>query len=978
MTHLAPAIARLLDHPEPERRLGPFVLVEPLGRGGFAPVWLAREVYGDAVLRTAAVKLFSLDPALDDDLRGDEGAARRRIVEEARALCRVEHPSVVRFYALPIDEARGLMGLAMEYVAGTPLDARLAQAGRLPVAETLAVGVAIASALSAVHHAGLVHRDVKPSNVVEAAGLYKLIDFGIATPPPAGPGPKRGLRPLRAPSGGRYPGEREQEGARRGASPEEETLRAATGPSLDGDEELDGEEGVAPCTDDGNQGNDGAPPAQDPAQTVRIAGVLSGTVGYIDPVCFAAGAPASPASDLYALGAMLFECLTGKVPAEALAGALRTGVLTGRTRPPPLASLAADAPAELAELIDSLVAPDRRDRPRSAEWVAIRLEQIRRQLAGRARALPSEALGPFRGLGRFEDRDRDVFFGRTSEVAAALEVLRSRGLLALVGPSGSGKSSLARAGVLPAITEGALGGWPARWDAVVVEPGRDPRAALAGALAPLFNDGRDARDLAEQSPEAVVAALAERAQASGRGTALLVDQLEELATVADEEGRAWAAELTGRLGEQALPGVRAVVAARRDLLDPLLGLGALGKALARGLLLVEPVSALGWSEIVDQALSAYGYAFEDEALREEVLADLGPAAGAMPLVQFALAALWEKRDARAKRITRAGLRAIGGIAGALERHAEATLLELEEARPDAPEAARQVLLALTTAEGTRAARRLAELTAAAGPEAEGVVKALVEARLVVPGEDGFALAHEALLAQWGRLRGWVAEAREARLCAEELERDAGRWRSDPEGVPLWRRRRLAFAEELRRQGALRASEDAAAFLRASRRAERGVRVALFGAAAVAALSLLGGGAVYVRAVRAEEAAIRAALAREQEDRRVTEEQNRRLEDAQETINALIDELNREELDARKRELLQQIHEVQARVLPGARAEAPQRVSAAPQRRPPPPGEARPPADPPAPPAAAPPAAGPPPPQPSAAAPARPLDPVKDW
>src|SRR6185503_15013517 len=116
--------------------------------------------------------------------------------------------------------------------------------------------------------------------------------------------------------------------------------------------------------------------------------------------------------------------------------------------------------------------------------VAIRLEQIKIELAGQRRALPPESVGPFRGLGRFEQGDRDVYFGRASEVAAALEMLRSRGVVALVGPSGSGKSSLARAGVLPAVADGALGGWPKRWDTAVVEPGKDPHAAIAAALAP--------------------------------------------------------------------------------------------------------------------------------------------------------------------------------------------------------------------------------------------------------------------------------------------------------------------------------------------------------------------------------------------------------------------------------------------------------------------------------------------------------------
>lgn len=917
MLHLPPAIARLLDRPEEERRLGPFVLVEPLGRGGFAPVWLAREVYGETALRSAAIKLFSLEPSLDDLVRGvTAAAARARIVEEARALCQVEHPNVVRFYALPIDEPLGVMGLAMEHVAGTSLDARIAAAGRLPVAEALEVGAAIASALSAVHRAGLVHRDVKPSNVIEAAGVVKLIDFGIA---------------------------------------------AAEAPAK------------APAT-----------PAQlsdaltDADETLQVAGLQSGTMGYIDPVSLSASAPPSPASDLYALGATLFECLTGKVPAAARTGRLEPAVLTGKERPPPAASLAPDTPPALAELVDSLLTPDRAARPRSAEQVAIRLEQIRREVAGRARALPSEEEGPFRGLGRFEGRDRDVFFGRTRDVAAALSLLRSRGLLALVGPSGSGKSSLARAGVLPALAEGALGGWPPCWDTIAVEPGRDPRAALAAALRPLVGDAVD------REPEAVVEALAARAASTGRGLALLIDQLEELATVAEGPSSNWTAELCGRLGEQALPGVRAVVAARRDLLDPLLGLPPLGRALPRGLLLVEPVSALDWSEIVDQALAAYGYRFEDEALRGEVLAELAEAAGAMPLAQFALAALWEKRDASAKVIPRAGLRAVGGVAGALERHADATLLALAEARPDALDAARRVLLSLTTAEGTRAARRREELGDLVGPDAPEVVDALMAARLVVPGDDGLTLAHEALLAQWGRLRGWVAEAREERLLAEELARDTARWRADPEGVALWRRRRLAMAEELRREGGLMViSEDAAAFLRASRRAERRARLLAAGAAALAALSLLGVGAAYVRAVRAEEGAARTLLAKEQESRREAEQQKRRLEEAQARINDLIDQLKREEDKDRKLELMAKIEDEQARVDAADPGNGAERLASAARtalrpRRPPPP------APPPDPSAAVPASAAPAPPEPPppaappSSSPAAPLPPTRKF
>src|SRR5262249_13924082 len=152
------------------------------------------------------------------------------------------------------------------------------------------------------------------------------------------------------------------------------------------------------------------------------------------------------------------------------------------------------------------------------EAVAWELERIRRAIAGRSRPLPPEDKGPFRGLGRFEESDRDVYFGRSIEIAGALEMIRARGLVALVGPSGSGKSSLARAGLWPAICDGELGGWPKRFDGAIVVPGEDPRAQIGAALE------RFVPNASTREPEALVAALADRVQREQRGVVLLVDQ----------------------------------------------------------------------------------------------------------------------------------------------------------------------------------------------------------------------------------------------------------------------------------------------------------------------------------------------------------------------------------------------------------------------------------------------------------------------
>jgi len=139
-----------------------YELIERLGRGGFGEVWRAH----DSVLdRDVAVKLVTLD---DDDLR-------RRFDREARALARLDHPNVVAVY----DVGDGY--LVMQLLAGPSLAALLADVGALPLEQALDYTRQAASGLAAAHAAGIVHRDVSPSNLIlDGAGTLKLVDFGVA------------------------------------------------------------------------------------------------------------------------------------------------------------------------------------------------------------------------------------------------------------------------------------------------------------------------------------------------------------------------------------------------------------------------------------------------------------------------------------------------------------------------------------------------------------------------------------------------------------------------------------------------------------------------------------------------------------------------------------------------------------------------------------------------------------------------------
>jgi serine/threonine protein kinase len=356
-------------------RLGPFELVRRLGTGGFAPVWLANEVYNNTVLRQAAVKLFAVRPAASV-ASPQLSNVHPSILAEAAALCRVEHPNVVRFYSLAGDESTtGVIGLAMEYVAGESLFQRLVARGRLSVSETLNVGLAVASALAAVHQAGLVHRDLKPANIVESEGISKLIDFGLATAESAIALQSRPLLHVQTMSSLQAHG-REQMLARSSARP---TGHAAPLSSFAG---LVVQDGAG-------------------ERTVTLA-TRCGTLGYIDPECMANGIPASPSSDLYALGVILFECLVGSPPAARELGShgphadLRGEVLLGRERAMSVSMLQPQVPQALAGLIESLLEPRRSARPASAEVVIERLERVRwliepRRTAAVAPANPHES-----------------------------------------------------------------------------------------------------------------------------------------------------------------------------------------------------------------------------------------------------------------------------------------------------------------------------------------------------------------------------------------------------------------------------------------------------------------------------------------------------------------------------------------------------------------------------------------------------------
>ena len=320
-----------------------------------------------------------------------------------------------------------------------------------------------------------------------------------------------------------------------------------------------------------------------------------------------------------------------------------------------------------------------------------------------------------------------------------------------------------------------------------------------------------------EHPEAVAQQLAANVDAKGEGIVILVDQLEEIVTRYDakdakaEKGRLDALDLLSRLAEAPV-GLRVIVAARRDMLDDVLAVDPhFSRALSRGTQQLSPVSSAGWEEVLDRSLEAYGYRFEDDELRSEVLADLKGREAAMPLAQFGLTRLWAARDEKKKTIPRAAFSAKGGMRGALEQHADATIAALKIPR----ETLRDVLLAMTTPEGTRAHVELDVLVERFGEPAKEAIFALTKARLVVAEKAGFTFVHDSILREWSLVRGWIEDARDDRLLVAHIERDAARWIESRDVAELWRKGRLAAALELWKRGSVPLSDAAREFLTAS-------------------------------------------------------------------------------------------------------------------------------------------------------------------
>ena len=715
----------------------------------------------------------------------------RHFESEAQIVAHLEHPHIVPLYDFWREPDSAF--LVMRWLRGGSLRDKLLQADQPDLNAIARMLDQITEALSIAHQKGIIHQDIKPENILldEYENAY-LSDFGIAKQPFA----------------------------------------------------TDGAEAV---------------------------GAGFGTAAYASPEQINRK-PITPQTDIYNLGMMLYELLTGTIP---FASASDSTILFKQLHEPVPLIKQKNLPSEINDVIWRATAKRPEDRYADATELAL---DFRRaiynevppptvvDLTGFPRTRPEpnapsatrilfeqESANPYKGLQPFSEADQADFFGREELIDRLLERLspmqRVFRLLAVVGPSGSGKSSVVQAGLIPRVRRGGVDG-SERWFITQMKPGAEPFRELEAALVRIAH--KAVPTMQEQLREldgGVLRVLEQIQPVSGAEFALVIDQFEEVFTLCESETER-ALFLNALLGAVNHPEscLRVILTLRADFYDRPLMYSGIGELLRNNTEVVLPLSVDGLMQAIARPAERHGLALED-GLLPIIVEDVHRQPSALPLLQHALSELHTQREGRV--LTKAAYVSSGGVMGALARRAEEIYQSLDA---NSQLLARQIFLHLVTSNenGVNTSRRVlrAELISG-GADAAAIAHVLDAFKKYylltfdhhpITRSPTVQISHEALIQVWERLKDWINDNREDLRLRQNLTVASQEWvNSIHEPSFLATGSRLAQFEALHEKNAIILSDDEQKYLDASiaqrQRAARRTRAVMLGLALLAAGAL---------------------------------------------------------------------------------------------------------------------------------------------
>ncbi|MEM7113696.1 MAG: protein kinase [Chloroflexota bacterium] len=689
----------------------------------------------------------------------DEPKAIERFRREAQIIAALRHPNIVQVH--DFDIANDTFYMVMEHVPGQSLQGYLkpvhARGETVPLAEALKLFQTVCRAVAYAHQQGVVHADIKPANVLLNEEKQPILaDFGLS----------------------RIMGR----------------------------------------------------------ERVTSSNALTGTPAYMSPEqCMSKGS--DERSDIYSLGVMLFELVTGSLPFTG--DSLVAIILKHIDEPPPFPrALNPDLPPELETIILRAMEkePGKRfqfvtDMLQALDEVLVPLGGVPSVLFDIDSPLPEGTLPCYRGLEVFEEEHAHLYFGREALVRQLLlrlemmldDTLPDSGqigrFLAVLGASGSGKSSLIRAGLIPQIRAGVIEGSDS-WQIRLFKPGSQPLTSLATTLGTLVTDGRLTPALLTQFLQKDGRSLSRVVQEGqpNQRLILVVDQFEEIFTLCHDENerRKFIENLLYAATVNDGP-VFVLLTMRADFYHHCAAYRDLANRVANQQILVGGMNEMELRQAILQPAQQIGLRFEP-GLVDKILADVAEQPGALPLLQYALLELWERRNGRL--LTLRSYLASGGVQGAIAQRADDLYSHLDRVQQTT---LRRIMLRLTELgdEGTRATSRRAKLAEFSTSQANvglvtQVLRTLAEARLVTVDEETAEVAHEALIRSWPTLQEWLAEDQEGIRIHRHLSDAAHAWQSlNRDRSELYRGVRLVRSVEWAEEHADELNPVERAFLQAS-------------------------------------------------------------------------------------------------------------------------------------------------------------------